>query len=661
MSACERAAAEWGEGFSWDATADALWSSRSGERSPEPLVDRTRRSSPDGAERRAALTAPRGRRAAHAARATTLRRSAVARLGRAAPSGRSRLRAPVARRGDRGADVVPRRRGPRQPATSAPPVAPGIDYRAHWNGFDSGAGAPSYQIVSLPYFEGLRLFSWLGLGEVAFQRLWLTVLLAGDRGERRLPGSRPRALAARRCRSGLRAAVQRLPPDAGVRPCAAGGDDRGRRAGWPGDPRRSARAGRGRSSSAWRRCPAGFVALNPPHLALVLAWIVVCVAARVGCPRPRGLRARGRFLLAGVPLALLFNLWWIVPAALTHSRAGLHRPVRGRRASTNGPGRTRGNVLNVVTFTSNWAWSYPEYFPFSARLERPPFTAPVRACARGGGSASRWRSAGGAGGADPRGGRRPGDLGHEGPPRPARRDEPMDLRPHAGVLAPARPGEGRARAGARVRAAHALGISRSPSARVGRDGRRGARGRGRSGLRASLLTGAVVPTERPLLPSAHVRVPPGGKATADLETRPANGQGRRPAPARLLPDADDVGLLRRIVPAPTHRPPGDRAATGAYYRDPRSTPWSGVYKRRSCAVGRCRALCCRRWAPGTSSSARPRHRIPRPFAGLTGPAGETARRRDRDSGTCDGFGRPTSTRRRASDARGVSGGAGDRG
>ena len=45
----------------------------------------------------------------------------------------------------------------------APPVAPGTDYRAHWNGFDSGAGAPSYQIVSLPYFEGLRLFSSLGL------------------------------------------------------------------------------------------------------------------------------------------------------------------------------------------------------------------------------------------------------------------------------------------------------------------------------------------------------------------------------------------------------------------------------------------------------------------------------------------------------------------
>ena len=61
-----------------------------------------------------------------------------------------------------------------------PPLVPADDYRSHWNDFDNGAGGPSYAIVWFPYFEGLRAFDRLGLSEVAFQRLWLTVLVAGS-------------------------------------------------------------------------------------------------------------------------------------------------------------------------------------------------------------------------------------------------------------------------------------------------------------------------------------------------------------------------------------------------------------------------------------------------------------------------------------------------
>src|SRR5215218_7677946 len=60
-----------------------------------------------------------------------------------------------------------------------PPVVPGPNYLSHWNQFETGAGAPSYQIVWLPYFEGLRLFSALGLDPTVFQRVWLTLLVAG--------------------------------------------------------------------------------------------------------------------------------------------------------------------------------------------------------------------------------------------------------------------------------------------------------------------------------------------------------------------------------------------------------------------------------------------------------------------------------------------------
>ena len=117
-----------------------------------------------------------------------------------------------------------------------------------------------------------------------------------------------------------------------------------------------------------------FVALNPPHVALVLAWIAVCVLLAWAAHGREALRRVARFLRVGVPLALLFNLWWIVPAILAFTG-----PVFTDRFAAAGVDEwawthARGSVLNVVTFTSHWAWPYPEYFPFSARLERPPFS-----------------------------------------------------------------------------------------------------------------------------------------------------------------------------------------------------------------------------------------------------------------------------------------------
>src|SRR5215218_3873906 len=60
-----------------------------------------------------------------------------------------------------------------------PPLATDRDYLAHWNYEDGGEGAPSYAIIALPYVETLRLVAWLGLNEPMFQRLWLTVVVAG--------------------------------------------------------------------------------------------------------------------------------------------------------------------------------------------------------------------------------------------------------------------------------------------------------------------------------------------------------------------------------------------------------------------------------------------------------------------------------------------------
>ena len=99
----------------------------------------------------------------------------------------------------------------------APPFAPGDEYRSHWNQLTDGGGSPSFEIVSLPYYETLQTLGALGLSPEAAQRLWLSGLLcrmcrssgllrvqppclADCRGRCRPPGNLQRDLARRACR-----------------------------------------------------------------------------------------------------------------------------------------------------------------------------------------------------------------------------------------------------------------------------------------------------------------------------------------------------------------------------------------------------------------------------------------------------------------------------
>ena len=451
----------------------------------------------------------------------------------------------------------------------APPVAPGIDYRAHWNGFDSGAGAPSYQIVSLPYFEGLRLFSALGFGEVAFQRLWLTVLVAASaasvvflaRGLVRSPlaaavaGLVPLFSAYR-----LTLAFDPVPLVAMIAAAVLGGLVI--RAGGDSGPRPLV------FGLASLSC--GYVALNPPHVALVLAWIAVCVLLAWAAHGREAPRRVARFLRVGVPLALLFNLWWIVPAILAFTG-----PVFTDRFAAAGVDEwawthVRGSVLNVVTFTSHWAWPYPEYFPFSARLERPPYSLLqyVPALAAVGGvalAAGRQRRVGlillvvgvvaiwvMKGLHDPLGGINRWLY---------------DAVPGFWLL------RDPAKAGLVLALVFALLIAIGIAALAERSRRAGTAAAvfvvAAAALYAHpLLTGAVVPSERPLLPSAHVRVPAGWEATAAyLESRPANGK------VVVLPRLDyyqtpttwgyyGASFLHSLIDRPVIEP-----VPAAYYRD----------------------------------------------------------------------------------------------
>ena len=408
-----------------------------------------------------------------------------------------------------------------------PPVAPGGEYRAHWNGFDTGAGAPSYQIVSLPYFEGLRLFSWLGLGEVAFQRVWLTLLVAGTAAAvvflaRGLVRSRLAAavagfvplLSAYR----LTLAFDAVPLMAMIAAAVLGGLVI--RAGGEEGPRPVV------FGLASLCC--AFVALNPPHLALVVGWIVVCAALAWAAHGRQAPGRLARFLLAAVPLALLLNLWWIVPAAMT-----LTGPVFTDRFAAAGVDEwawthARGHLLNVIAFTSNWAWPHREYFPFSAGLERAPFTvlqySPALAAALGMTVALT--------------GRRRGVALVLGVVALLAIWVMKGLHyPLAGTnrwLYDHMPGfwllRDPVKTGLVLVLAFALLTALGVSWLAERSRQAAAVAAvlvvlGAAAYAHPLLTGAVVPTERPLLPSAHVSVPAGWQATADyLEDRPEEGK-----------------------------------------------------------------------------------------------------------------------------------------
>lgn len=254
-----------------------------------------------------------------------------------------------------------------------PPVAPSDDYRSHWNDFDSGTGGPSYAIVRLPYYEGLRAFDRLGLGEIAFQRLWLTLLFAGSAAAvvflaRGLVHS-PLAAALAGVLATFNAyhlitGFDPVPLAAMVAAGVLGG--------------LVLRAGRAESRPhpllfAFASLVLGFVFVNPAQLALVVAWVAVCALLAWADHGTVGLRRVGRFLAVATPLALVLNLWWIVPAVLT-----LTGPVFADQFSAPGVAQwswthVRNSIPNILGLTSSWAWSHPEYYPFATRLERAPF------------------------------------------------------------------------------------------------------------------------------------------------------------------------------------------------------------------------------------------------------------------------------------------------
>jgi arabinofuranan 3-O-arabinosyltransferase len=256
-----------------------------------------------------------------------------------------------------------------------PPIAPSAEYRAHWSHLTDGAGTANFGIVWLPYFEGIRAFQSLGLGEGLFQRIWVTALVAA--------GAAAVVYLARSVfRSPLAAALagvlatfngyrlvtafDPVPLVATIAAALLGG--------------LVLHAARAESHSrvvifGLISLMLGFVFVNPAHLVLVIGW-VLCCAAIAWIFGEAAARARvARFLVKAVPLAVLLNLWWIVPAYLTVTSTVFAEQFSAPGVEAWAWTHERASLPNVISLTSTWAWPRPEYYPFAAGLEQFPFSA----------------------------------------------------------------------------------------------------------------------------------------------------------------------------------------------------------------------------------------------------------------------------------------------
>jgi arabinofuranan 3-O-arabinosyltransferase len=308
------------------------------------------------------------------------------------------------------------------------------------------------------------------------------------------------------------------------------------------------RAARGEHVAGWvlavASVPACYLAVNPPLLAMVAAWVALMallatpLIGPAGCGRALGLLARG------APWALLLNLWWLVPLVATLANQGVGYEVQAQTDVLAWSWTHRRLSLpNVLSLDGHWGWAHAEYFPFAEAIDRSVWsplrfglplvalTAPIVA------APGRRRAAAVMVGWVvaltflAKGLHSPFTdvnlLLYRHVPGMWLLREPMSkLGPMLVLL---------------LASLVAIALSGAAELRIKATGRRlvalpalsGVILVGALGFNHPMWTGAVIPRERPLLPSAHVEVPDGWKRlAAALNAAPDSGK------ALVLPLAD---------------------------------------------------------------------------------------------------------------------------
>src|SRR5262249_45331680 len=92
-------------------------------------------------------------------------------------------------------------------------------------------------------------------------------------------------------------------------------------------------------------------------------------------------------------LAVVVNLWWVVPALLVLGGPGFRERFAAAGIDAWAWTHRRASIPNALALNTSWAWPYPEYFPYADRLTRAPFSylRYIPAALAGAGFALVWR------------------------------------------------------------------------------------------------------------------------------------------------------------------------------------------------------------------------------------------------------------------------------
>lgn len=110
-------------------------------------------------------------------------------------------------------------------------------------------------------------------------------------------------------------------------------------------------------------------AVNPPLLAVLLVWALLCLGTALYVLRPSSLRPLVSYFAKASSLALLANLFWILPLGITLFGG---TTLVGAEVSPEAWSwsHAQNSIPNVAALNAFWGWAYADvYVPYATRLD----------------------------------------------------------------------------------------------------------------------------------------------------------------------------------------------------------------------------------------------------------------------------------------------------
>lgn len=115
----------------------------------------------------------------------------------------------------------------------------------------------------------------------------------------------------------------------------------------------------------------GYIYENPPLLAMVFV-AVICTPLVAGCLFGRAAARRGALVLVlGLPLTIAVSAYWVIPSVLE-----LASVSKDQLATLSSWSWTEGRatVINALWLNTTWGWKFPEYYPFATTYDELPLS-----------------------------------------------------------------------------------------------------------------------------------------------------------------------------------------------------------------------------------------------------------------------------------------------